>query len=173
MDFSNLNYLKSGTLQQQRIYFSLRSYKVFEILEDFSPLLTGTFPIDIPIGSSDLDIILEANNFEKLSQILHFNFGNLPRYSLEIKSVKNEKILVCEFQLEEFPVEIYAKNLATKQQNAYRHMLIEYQILQENDENFKRRIIALKNSGMKTEPAFAMLLELDGDPYQALLNYRI
>lgn len=172
MDFSNLNYLKKGTLQQQRIYYLLKSYKVFEILEDFSPLLTGTFPIDIPIKGSDLDIILQANDFEKLSKILYSNFGNLPQYLLHIESIKNEKILICEFQLEEFPVEIYAKNQTTKDQNAYRHLLIEYQILQENNEDFKQRIIALKNSGIKTEPAFAQLLKLNGDPYEALLNYQ-
>lgn len=171
MDFFNLDYLQIGTAQQKRIYFLLRSYKVFQILEDFSPLLAGTFPIDIAIEASDLDIILESNNLEQLRQILRFSFENLPQFSLDIISIKNEKILICQFQLEEFPVEIYAKNIATKQQNAYRHLLIEYQILQENDNDFKRNIIALKNSGLKTEPAFAQLLKLDGDPYQALLDY--
>ena len=50
-------------------------------------------------------------------------------------------------------------------------MIIEHHILQQEGEDFKRKVVALKESGMKTEPAFAQLLGLDGDPYLALLEY--
>lgn len=151
----------------------LTSYTIFERLKDFSPILAGTFPIDIAVESSDLDIILASDNLEMLSEILIFNFANFNQFSLEIKTVKNEKILICRFNLEEFPVEVYAKNQATKDQKAYRHMLIEYQILQKHDDEFRQNIIALKKTGIKTEPAFAQLLQLNGDPYKALLDYQL
>lgn len=172
MDFSNLDYLQTGTLQQKRIYSLLTSYTIFEKLREFSPILAGTFPIDIAIENSDLDIILTSDNLEKLSEILLFNFGKFHLFSQEIKTINQEDILICQFYLEEFPVEIYAKNLDTKQHNAYRHLLVEHEILKKNDDNFKQKIIELKKSGIKTEPAFAKLLNLKGDPYIALLDYQ-
>ena len=34
----------------------------------------------------------------------------------------------------------------------------------------KSKVIELKQSGQKTEPAFAALLQLQGDPYAAMLK---
>ena len=36
---------------------------------------------------------------------------------------------------------------------------------------FKEQIRGLKRNGLKTEPAFAKLLGLNGDPYRAVLDY--
>ncbi|GKT33655.1 Protein of unknown function DUF4269 like protein, partial [Aduncisulcus paluster] len=58
-------------------------------------------------------------------------------------------------------------------QNAYRHMVIEHRLLTlESDkaEILKEKITELKSGGTKTEPAFAMLLGLQGNPYQALFS---
>lgn len=49
-------------------------------------------------------------------------------------------------------------------------MLIEHQILLEKGESFRQEIISLKKQGIKTEPAFAQLLGLSGDPYEAILR---
>ena len=49
-------------------------------------------------------------------------------------------------------------------------MIIEHKILAAHDNDFKTEIIKLKQAGLKTEPAFARLLGLDGDPYEALLK---
>jgi len=48
----------------------------------------------------------------------------------------------------------------------------EFQILEKEGEAFKHKIIALKKQGVKTEPAFAKVLDLVGDPYEAILKYR-
>lgn len=49
-------------------------------------------------------------------------------------------------------------------------MLIEYNLLKTYGDPFRERIIQLKKQGIKTEPAFAQLLGLKGDPYLALLD---
>ncbi|MGL4365226.1 MAG: DUF4269 domain-containing protein [Cetobacterium sp.] len=36
---------------------------------------------------------------------------------------------------------------------------------------FQDKIVSLKRAGIKTEPAFAKLLELNGNPYEELLNF--
>ena len=58
------------------------------------------------------------------------------------------------------------------QQNAYKHMIIEYSILKEKDTKFKAEIIKLKSEGMKTEAAFAQLLGLLGNPFEELLKFK-
>ncbi len=48
-------------------------------------------------------------------------------------------------------------------------MLVEYAVLQAGGEPWRRAVQQLKEKGMKTEPAFAALLRLPGNPYEALL----
>lgn len=55
-DFTNIEYLKTGNFIQQRAYNVLMKYSIFELLQSFTPLLTGTIPIRINIENSDLDI---------------------------------------------------------------------------------------------------------------------
>jgi len=61
IDFTKLDYLKIGNEKQKRAYEILTKYKIFEKLDNYSPLLTGTIPIEIDIESSDLDIICEVD----------------------------------------------------------------------------------------------------------------
>lgn len=48
-------------------------------------------------------------------------------------------------------------------------MIIEAEILAQLDNDFRQQIITMKTNGWKTEPAFAQVLGLEGDPYEALL----
>ncbi|MOA62849.1 hypothetical protein D3C78_1883950 [compost metagenome] len=49
-------------------------------------------------------------------------------------------------------------------------MVIEDRLLRLFGEKFKQYIIQLKSNGMKTEPAFAKALHIQGDPYLELLS---
>ena len=51
-------------------------------------------------------------------------------------------------------------------------MIKEFEILEKEGDEFRRKIIELKELGLKTEPAFAKLLGLSGDPYVELLKYQ-
>jgi hypothetical protein len=55
------------------------------------------------------------------------------------------------------------------QQHGYRHMVVEARLLAASGPRLKERVIQEKTLGLKTEPAFAKLLALPGDAYQALL----
>lgn len=172
-DFRTLEYLKKGNPRQQRAYEVLTRYRVFDVLQDYHPVLAGTFPIEIDIGGSDLDIIchldpdLDGNVLQELvfSKIIPAN----TEIAVESSSVGGEKSIVIYFMLEELPIEIFGQNKPATLQNAYRHMIAEYRILQERGEDFKQEIINLKKRGIKTEPAFGMLLGLE-NPYEDLLK---
>ncbi|BAP30361.1 uncharacterized protein CHSO_1324 [Chryseobacterium sp. StRB126] len=172
-DFTKIDYLRDGNERQRSAYKVLTDYNIFEKLSNYSPVLAGTIPIEIDIESSDLDIICEVDlRFEKefLEEIILSTFISTDVDVLVEKIMVNgEKSIVLNFTLEEFPIEIFGQNKVSTEQNAYRHMIAEHKILQEKGEEFKQKIIELKKQGIKTEPAFGMLLGLE-NPYEDLLK---
>lgn len=169
IDFTKLDYLKIGNEKQKRAYEVLTKHKIFEVLEYYSPVLAGTIPIEIDIEGSDLDIICKVEDNIEFEKFLIEIFKDFD-LKIEKLNINNEGSLVCNFEIEEFPIEIFAQNKPTTEQNAYRHMIAEYKILQERGEEFKQKIIDLKKKGVKTEPAFGMLLGLE-NPYEDLLKF--
>ncbi|KFF02330.1 DUF4269 domain-containing protein [Chryseobacterium luteum] len=170
IDFTNLDYLKSGNERQKRAYEVLKKYQVFEKLKPYSPILAGTIPIEIDVEGSDLDIICEVDlRLEKhfLDDIM---FSRLIPVNAENSIVNGEKSIVLNFMLEEFPIEIFGQNKPSAEQDAYQHMIAEYKILKEKGEDFKHKIIELKKQGIKTEPAFGLLMKLE-NPYEDLLKF--
>ncbi|MCQ4142201.1 DUF4269 domain-containing protein [Chryseobacterium sp. EO14] len=168
IDFTKIDYLKNGNERQKRAYEVLTRYHIFEKLKDYSPILAGTIPIEIDIEDSDLDIICEAKDFTEFEKSLSEMFSEFD-LKIEKITVNNEQATVLNFDLEEFPVEIFGQNKPATEQNAYRHMIAEYKILKEKGNDFKKKIIELKKQGIKTEPAFGILLNLE-NPYEDLLK---
>ena len=144
--------------------------KVFDKLASYHPVLCGTIPIEIDIETSDLDIICYYQDLEQFTKDMEANFLKEPSFSISKKIKRNHMVVIARFESASFLVEVFGQNLPIEEQMAYRHMLIEARILQEKGDQFRKRIIELKKSGMKTEPAFAKLLGLKGDPYFALLQ---
>lgn len=171
IDFTKIDYLKSGNERQQKAYQLLSKYCFFDKLKAYFPILAGTIPIEIDVEGSDLDIICEVDlSFEEdfLNDILNC----IPQdtgIKVEYLILNGEKCMTINFMLEDFPIEIFGQNKPSAQQNAYLHMIAEYRILQEKGEGFKQKIIQLKQQGMKTEPAFGVLLGLE-NPYEDLLK---
>ncbi|NME68472.1 DUF4269 domain-containing protein [Flammeovirga aprica] len=172
-NFKNIEYLKEGSDRQKEAYNALRKYKIFERLKSYNPLLTGTIPIKIDLPESDLDVICQCANLEHFESFLVEEFQKEKHFQLTISSKENTGAVVCSFMIDAFEVEVFGQNKPTEEQNAYRHMLIEHYLLEKNGEAFRQKIIALKEEGLKTEPAFAKLLGLEGDPYQTLLKIEI
>jgi hypothetical protein len=170
VNFLDINYLQYGNERQRSAYQILSAHKIMEKLGRYIPILVGTIPIEIDLANSDLDIICEVIEESSFIKDLHHLFAAEAGFSIsrntKFKSVK------ANFTVGDFEIEIFWQNLPTIQQNGYRHMLVEYKILQERDEDFKQEIIRLKSLGYKTEPAFAKLLNLEGDPYEALLRLK-
>jgi len=173
VDFTTIEYLKSGNEKQRRAHEVLSKHHLFEKLKEYSPVLAGTIPIEIDIEDSDLDIICEVDLRFEEDFLEDLMFSKLIPQDAEVKIehpvLDGEKCITINFKLEEFPVEIFGQNRPVKEQNAYRHMIAEYKILLEKEESFKQKIIELKKQGIKTEPAFGMLLGLE-NPYEDLLK---
>lgn len=173
MDFSNIEYLKNGNEKQILAYKILSQNSVLLNIAEFEPILVGTIPLNIDIDNSDLDIICcWKNKTDFIAKIKAF-FEHEKEFKIRDMQIDNQETAVANFKIDSFEIEIFGQNIPTKNQNGYRHMVIEHNILQAKDENFRLEIKRLKQIGYKTEPAFALLLGLKGDPYTELLKFKI
>jgi hypothetical protein len=172
-DFTNISYLKNGNQKQKMAFEVLTQFRVLEKLVEFNPILVGTIPINIDIEKSDLDIVCCWEN--KLSFIKKVKdlFEKEIHFTIHEVLIDNQESVVASFYLGSFEIEIFGQNIPTKQQNGYKHMVIEDEILRLRGENFRQEIIKLKKNGHKTEPAFGLLLGLKGNVYQELLDFKI
>jgi len=170
MDFRNIEYLKEGTERQKLAYQTLSKHQILDRLTVYNPILTGTIPINIDIESSDLDIICHWKDKKGFMATLTELFSSEKEFKIQEGKIANNETVICNFKIDDFEIEVFGQNISTEQQNAYRHMLVEHQILEDKGEEFRLQIIELKLKGYKTEPAFAKLLNLNGDPYSALLS---
>jgi len=169
--FTTLHYLAKGSTMQREAFTVLTLHNIMPLLGGYTPVLAGTFPLDITVVGSDLDILCYWQDAEVFKQDLNQHFAGFDGFTLREAIINNQKSIIANFIVDRIEIEIFGQNIPVKQQPGYRHMIIEHHILQQEGVDFKRKIIALKQSGIKTEPAFAQLLGLDGDPYLALLEY--
>lgn len=171
IDFKNIDYLLNGSDEQRRIYALLKETEALEKLSIFFPVLIGTYPLDIQTDTSDIDIacqFVDAGIFE--SELFKL-FGHYENFGSNRSMTYNELAVVANFNVNGQEFEIFGQAIPVDMQMGYLHMIAEYRILSEYDEHFKQTIIDLKRKGIKTEPAFAKLLNLEDDPYQALLKF--
>ncbi len=169
-DFINIDYLKHGNIKQKSAYKVLKELDIFNVLRKFDPILVGTIPINIDIENSDLDIVCEVYDFEEFQKIVENKYSMFSKFHIRNNSTDNETILTVNFYVEDIEIEIYAQSLNSCKQNGYRHMVVEDRILRLGGERTKEEVVILKKNGLKTEPAFAKHLGLDGNPYDELLR---
>lgn len=171
-DFLNIDYLKSGTARQQKAFEVLNENLILQKLSEFTPVLVGTIPINIAIDSSDLDLACHWKDKNHFIEIIKKNFSEEKDFQIYEREISGLKSVIANFFIADFEIEIFGQNIPVSKQYGFRHMLIEAEILEKYGEDFRRKIIELKQNGIKTEPAFAQLLDLKGDPYEALLNLK-
>lgn len=171
VNFDTLDYLKTGNARQKQAYYLLTHHKVMEKLDRFTPILVGTIPINIAIDTSDLDIICCWDDKQAFYTAVFDAFNGQTGFHIRNYSMHGTDCVVANFLIDDVEIEIFGQNIPTRQQMAYRHMLVEHTLLTERGELFRQQIIDLKRQGYKTEPAFGKLLGLQTDPYEELLTY--
>jgi len=169
INFLTLSYLKSGNKKQAKAYQVLDKNNIFIKLAPYNPILVGTIPINIDISSSDLDIICYVHDNQQFASNLNTYFGAEKGFKMIESSARSA--IIANFFIDDFEIEIFGQGTITTQQSAYKHMLIEHKLLIEKGEKFRKEIIQLKQQSFKTEPAFAKLMGIQGNPYTALLSY--
>ncbi|EQC47900.1 DUF4269 domain-containing protein [Bacteriovorax sp. Seq25_V] len=164
-DFDKLKY---GTKKQRLAYEVLRTSNIYEILAPYSPFLAGTIPLDIDVENSDLDIICEVHDFDKINKALKKSFGSATNFKTYTINVRGIETYLCNFRLNGFEFEIFCQGIPVLNQYAVIHYLVEKRILAIFGSRVKNEIRKYKNLGIKTELAFAKYFNIQGDPYDEL-----
>lgn len=135
--------------------------ELLKSLAEFRPLIAGTFPLGIHTDSSDLDVLCEVHDFAHFTSVARQEFGHLHGFEVHAPTIR--------FTWHGTQVELFGQAMSVFEQHAFRHLIVEGRLLRLGGEALRERVLALKRAGVKTEPAFARVLRLPGDAYEALL----
>jgi hypothetical protein len=170
-DFFDLSYLATGSAVQQNGLKAITSLGILEMWKEYDPVVVGTLPLDLFTDQSDIDILCCYTNAEDFAEKLFFDLHRMPiNFYINRKDLGGVGSVLTTFEYDGFQFEIVGQEVPVTKQVAFRHMVAEWQILSQNDDAFKQKIFELKQGGLKTEPAFAEVMGLKGDPYEALLQ---
>lgn len=148
---------------------ALQGSQIIELLKDFDPHVAGTFPLGLAIGTSDIDVICHAPAVCTLADRIWLHFRHYEDFRLYQWTSTNRSV-VARFQHGGFLFEIFGDVRPVSEQEAWRHFDVERRLLALDDGRLRLSVSKLRASGMKTEPAFAAAMMLDGDPYSVLLR---
>ena len=168
--FNFIDYLQYGTPTQREAYMALTENGIIEKLVGFTPILAGTIPLNIDIETSDLDILCCFQDEDAFYNRVYAEFEHHNNFTVSKTIIEGKHTVLANFLCDGFEIEIFGQNVPVRLQLAFLHMMAEYAILQREGERFRKKVIELKNAGYKTEPAFAKLLGLKGNPYKAILD---
>lgn len=78
--------------------------------------------------------------------------------------------MIASFSVAGVPFEIFGQARPVREQDGWRHFWVEKRLLRLGGENLREAVMTARRQGTKTEPAFAQVLGLGGDPYRAMLD---
>ncbi|KAA5604237.1 DUF4269 domain-containing protein [Roseospira marina] len=138
-------------------------------LAEFCPVVIGTPPLGIATESSDIDVACSTQDLGHFADVARDHFGHMESFSLRTARHLPDPAVIASFLAMEWEIELFCQRLATEDQWGVRHFRIEERLLRLGPQ-LREPVVRLKQDGLKTEPAFARILALPGDPYEALLG---
>jgi len=143
---------------------------LFEALAAYGPTLVGTYPLGLALPNSDFDVLCSSIDLTAFESELYAwldEHGVQPTHRGRIAT--NPEASVTALRWGGVEIEIFCQQRPVLEQNGFRHFVVEGRLLSIGGEPLRERVRAAKARGLKTEPAFAEVLELVGDPYVTLL----
>lgn len=140
-----------------------------DTLAAYDPHLAGTPPLGIHIETSDIDILCCAPDAEVFVGDVLQHYAKMSGFSIW-QWTSEDRPVVATFHAYGWDFELFASPLPVSQQFGWRHFKIERRLLSLGGDCFRRAIHALRQNGLKTEPAFWSALRQEGNPYIGLLS---
>ena len=137
-------------------------------LAAFDPHVVGTPPLGLDLPTSDIDIVCFAPEPDAFTRAVWTAFSKNAEFRMWQK-IGLDQPVVASFAGAGWTIELFGQSSPISEQYGWRHFRVEQRLLALGSEALRDAVMAQRSTGMKTEPAFAALLGLEGDPYQALL----
>jgi hypothetical protein len=148
---------------------AIRRARILDLLAPFDPHVVGTLPLGIALPDSDIDLICHAPDRAAIAELIWAKFGSAPGFAMYQWSARGRP-LIARFDAEGWPFEIFASAELVQDQTGWQHFEVERRLLDLGGFALRHQVMALRETGVKTEPAFAIVLGLSGDPYEALIE---
>ncbi|MEP7452306.1 DUF4269 domain-containing protein [Phyllobacterium sp. SB3] len=150
-------------------HVALERMQLLQLLHAFDPRVAGTPPLGIAVETSDIDVLCHLTDQAAFMDVIRNIVSPLEDFRIE-QWVHGARPIIAAFHGEGWEFEIFACPEPVDEQAGWRHFCIEARLLHLGGAAFRDRVMELRRSGLKTEPAFAIALSLTGDPYNALLE---
>ncbi len=130
--------------------------------------MAGTFPLGLAVPGSDIDVLCHAPDAQVFAEALWETCRDFEHFAMW-QWQKAARPVVAAFSVAGTPFEVFGQALPVQEQHGWRHFAVEARLLELGGEGLRAAVMTARRAGAKTEPAFAQVLGLEGDPYRAML----
>lgn len=148
---------------------ALQRLDLLAALARFDPHVAGTPPLGLDLPGSDIDVLCHVADTDAFARTVWDFAGNHERFAIH-QWAGERRPVVASFVAHGWTIEIFGASCPVVQQSGWRHFTVERRLLMLGGDTFRAAVMGRRRSGLKTEPAFAEVLGLAGDPYSALLD---
>ena len=148
----------------------LENAGVFAAVAPFDGRFIGSIPLDLHGEGADADIVCQAQNLDLFVVTLTAAFGNRPGFRAQVAPYLGRPSSIVKFAVGGLPVEVFARPEPVEAHESFRHHRAAQRLLALGGLALANQVRGLKAAGLKTEPAFAVALGLEGDPSLAMLT---
>lgn len=148
---------------------AVASSAVMERLKPFDPRVVGTLPLDLAVPGSDIDIVCHAFDPDAFAEIIWTHYRSAADFAL-YRWTSDTRPVIARFMWDGWPFELFGDHRPVDRQPGWIHFDVERRLLALDDGRLRRAVSRLRAGGLKTEPAFAAVLGISGDPYRGLLE---
>jgi len=138
-------------------------------LATFDPHVAGTPPLGVDLPDSDIDILCHAPDPHAFAATVWEACRDQPGFAMW-QWQGSDRPVVARFRCAGWLFELFGQARPVAEQLGWRHFAIERRLLALGGEPLRAAVMARRHAGAKTEPAFAQVLGLTGDPYATLLT---
>lgn len=142
---------------------------LLEALARFDPHVAGTPPLGLDLPDSDIDVLCRAADADAFATAIWSFACNLESFTMH-QWTGDGRPIVAGFRIHGWAIEMFGDARPVAEQRGWRHLVIERRLLALGGTALHAAVMKRRRDGLKTEPAFADVLRLGGDPYLALLD---
>lgn len=155
---------------QAGLYAILIAHEVLEKLTAFDAVWVGSTALDVHLRGSDVDICCSAKgDLDGFAAALKDLFGAQPKFKLDHKAYRGQPSCIARFELSGQSFGVWGRDHPVEAHEFYRFFKVEERLLRFGGDELRAAVRELKEDGCSTEAAFAQVLELEGEPEEALL----